>query len=64
MAVYVVSYDLIKSGKNHQPLYDALEKAGAKKIHLSQWVLKTNQTAVQFARSYQISCRFKRSDFR
>ena len=47
MAKYIVSYDLIAPGKNYQLLYDALEKAGAKKVLLSQWVLNSNQTAMQ-----------------
>lgn len=44
---YIISYDLIAPGKNYQPLYDALQAAGAKRVLLSQWAVKINQTAEQ-----------------
>lgn len=36
MALYFLEYDLVKQ-KNYQPLYDELERIGAKKHLLSAW---------------------------
>lgn len=47
MAVYVVGYDLRDPGRNYQPLYNALERAGARRVLLSDWLLRSGQTAVQ-----------------
>ncbi len=47
MTVYVVSYDLLQPGRDYATLYAALERAGARRILYSQWLLRTNQTAVQ-----------------
>jgi hypothetical protein len=41
---YVISYDLMKSGADYQPLYDALISIGAKQILLSQWIVRWNST--------------------
>jgi hypothetical protein len=37
---YVISYDLIAPNKNYQPLYDALASVGARRILLSQWIVR------------------------
>ena len=41
MALYLTSYDLLKPGKNYDPLIDALTQQGAKRVLLSQWTLNT-----------------------
>lgn len=41
MALYLISYDLVKPEKDYPKLIDFLEKAGAKKVLLSDWMLKT-----------------------
>ena len=41
MALYLISYDLLKPGKNYDPLLDALTQQGAKRVLLSQWILNT-----------------------
>jgi hypothetical protein len=41
MALYLISYDLLKPGKNYDPLIDALTQQGAKRVLLSQWTLNT-----------------------
>jgi hypothetical protein len=41
---YVISYDLMAPEKNYQPLGDALASAGAKRVLLSQWVVRWNST--------------------
>jgi hypothetical protein len=41
MALYLISYDLLKPGKNYDPLIDALTQQGAKRVLVSQWTLNT-----------------------
>ena len=41
MALYLISYDLLKPGKNYDPLIEALTQQGAKRVLLSQWTLNT-----------------------
>lgn len=43
MPRYVVSYDLMKK-KDYQSLWDALERAEARRVLLSVWTLSTSWT--------------------
>jgi hypothetical protein len=55
MARYLISYDLLKPGKNYDPLIDALTQQGAKRVLLSQWTLNTYSSPKQirdWARRY------------
>ena len=55
MALYLISYDLLKPGKNYDPLLEALAQQGAKRVLLSQWTLNTYCSAKQirdWARRY------------
>ena len=55
MALYLISYDLLKPGKNYDPLIDALTQQGAKRVLLSQWTLSTYSSPKQirdWARRY------------
>ena len=46
MALFFISYDLLKPGKDYQKLIDKLESMGAKRVLLSMWALRGNYTAV------------------
>ena len=41
MALYLISYDLLKPGKNYDPLIDALTQQKTKRVLVSQWTLNT-----------------------
>lgn len=41
MKLYLISYDLNKPGKNYSELLEELRALGAKRILLSQWVLRS-----------------------
>jgi len=47
MAVYLVSYDLKKPGKDYQPLWTRLSEWKAIRILESVWIINWNTTAVQ-----------------
>ena len=47
MVVYNVSYDLNKSGKNYNGLYDEIKKTDWAHILDSTWLVSTNETATQ-----------------
>jgi hypothetical protein len=47
LALYLISYDLLKPGKNYDSLIDALTQQGAKRVLLSQWILNTYCSAKQ-----------------
>ena len=47
MKKYMICYDLLKPGKDYEPLIARLKQWGANKILYSQWVLRTEQNAVQ-----------------
>ena len=48
MKIYLISYDLNKSGQNYNSLYETIENIGGWWHCLdSTWIVKTNQTAVQ-----------------
>ncbi len=47
MPSFSVSCDLRAPGRNYQPLYDALQKAGAVRALRSLWLLDDPGTAVQ-----------------
>lgn len=47
---YSISYDLIKPGKNYEPLWKALYAIGAVRILASQWLVnRTNTTPLAIA---------------
>lgn len=55
MTLFLISYDLMKPGKNYDALTEALRQKGAKRVLLSQWALKSTSTSVQvleWARQY------------
>ena len=55
MALYLISYDLLKPEKNYDPLIDALIQQGAKRVLLTQWALNTYSSPKQirdWARRY------------
>jgi len=45
LKLYLVSYDLIKPGRNYQPLYDELARLGAKRVLASEWILRNSSSA-------------------
>lgn len=49
--VYVISYDLNKSGKNYDGVYEAIKKASVYWLHPldSTWIIKSNFTANQIS---------------
>lgn len=47
MAVYNVSYDLRKSGKNYTGLYDEIKKRDWAHILDSTWLISTTESATQ-----------------
>lgn len=48
MAVYMVSYDLNKSGQDYKGLYEELKNSPVWWHYLdSTWLIKTNETVVQ-----------------
>lgn len=47
MAVFSVSYDLNKQGKNYDGLYAALKKTDYNHIMDSTWLVSTNETIQQ-----------------
>lgn len=47
MSVFLVSYDLRDPGRDYQPVYDALTRAGARPVLLSDWLLRTDWSAAQ-----------------
>lgn len=47
MAVFSVSYDLNKSGKNYEGLYAELKKTGYAHIMDSTWLVSTSETVYQ-----------------
>lgn len=44
---FLVSYDLMSPGRDYGKLYAALDALNAVRVLFSQWVLRTNLTAVQ-----------------
>jgi len=42
-----VSYDLDKPGQNYHPLISELERLGGIKILYSEWIVRSQMTAVQ-----------------
>ena len=42
---YLISYDLVKPGKDYKDLIDQLERLGCKRVLLSQWVVRWNSTS-------------------
>ncbi len=46
MQLFAIAYDLNKK-KNYQRLIAALEKAGAKRVLYSDWMLRSNSTLQQ-----------------
>ena len=49
---YMISYDLIKPGRNYQALYDELEKFNAKRVLESQWVFRRVKITAAGRRDY------------
>lgn len=48
MACYIVSYDLLRPGRNYDQLYEALRSYSRwARIHDSVWAVVTTQSAVQ-----------------
>lgn len=47
MRLHVVSYDLDRPGQDYSGLTRRLEQLGAKRILFSQWMLKSEMTAVE-----------------
>lgn len=47
MGLFVVSYDLRDPGRDYQPVIDALTRAGARRVLLSDWLLRTDWSATQ-----------------
>jgi hypothetical protein len=47
MKTYSITYDLDKPGQNYAGLIARLNSLGAVRVELSQWLLKTTQTAEQ-----------------
>lgn len=47
MAVYCVSYDLNKSGKNYEGLYEELKKTAWAHVLGSTWLVSTSESVVQ-----------------
>ncbi len=45
MPLFLVSYDLLKPGQDYQSLFTALGNLGGRRVLLSAWVLRGNQTA-------------------
>jgi hypothetical protein len=45
MALFLISYDLIKPDKNYDDVLALLKNWGAKKVLLSAWAIKGNFTA-------------------
>jgi hypothetical protein len=41
----MISYDLLKPGRNYQPLWDELKRLGAKPVLRSQWVMRSASSA-------------------
>ena len=46
MALFEVSYDLRKPGRNYQSLYDRLAAWGAFRVLESVWIINSNSSAV------------------
>jgi len=44
MALYLISYDLIRPEKDYEDLINGLERAGAVRVLFSQWLLRTNRS--------------------
>ncbi len=47
MKKYVISYDLDSPGRDYPRIWKELSRLGAKRVLLSQWVMKSNNTAGQ-----------------
>ena len=45
MSVYHIAYDLNQPGQSYATLIAALQKAGAKKVLLSGWLLRSSASA-------------------
>jgi hypothetical protein len=43
---YLISYDLLTPGKNYDTLIAALTRMGARRVLLSQWVVRSSSTAI------------------
>lgn len=50
MAVFKVSYDLRKPGRDYQPLYNALARLGATRILLSEWIVALDRVSAEQVR--------------
>lgn len=44
MTLYLISYDLIKPEKDYPDLIAALERMGAKRVLLSEWMVRSQKT--------------------
>ena len=47
MSLYVISYDLVAQGRNYEPLYSEFLRLGATRVLLSQWLVRSDSSAVQ-----------------
>jgi hypothetical protein len=47
MKRYLVSYDLVAPGRDYSGLISALETAGASRVLLSQWIIRSSLSAVE-----------------
>jgi hypothetical protein len=52
--LFSVSYDLITPGKDYKRLYDRLAALGARRVLLSQWMLKSTMSATQLRDDLQL----------
>lgn len=50
--LYLISYDLIKPGKDYTALTDELKRLGAKRVLLSQWVVRRSNTNAEGLRDH------------
>jgi hypothetical protein len=51
---YLVSYDLLKPGKDYQPLWTALSNLGAERMLASQWSVTLQNTTPLNVANYLI----------
>jgi hypothetical protein len=47
MKRWLISYDLLKPGKDYQPLWDELKKLKAQRVLRSQWALRSSKSAIE-----------------
>lgn len=53
MKPYLVSYDLDKPGQQYHPLIKELESMGALRVLYSEWILKSDWSAVELRNHLQ-----------